>query len=69
MKTLTVNQMSSSVSGEMVDPIGCALGVAGMMLGFVGLGALTGGLSIAAVSAVVGYTGGLYSVVTTCQSV
>lgn len=33
----------------MKDAVGCAFGVAGMMFGFLGLGALSGGLSIAGV--------------------
>lgn len=68
MNILSLAQMETLTGGEMVDAVGCAFGVASMMLGFVSLGALTGGLSIAAVSAVVGYTGGLYSVVKGCQS-
>ncbi len=70
MKTLSSNQMEALTSGKkMVDPIGCALGVASMMVGFISLGALTGGLSFAAASAILSYGGGFYSVVTTCKTV
>lgn len=68
MKSLTINQMENCLGGKMRDAVGCAFGVAGMMFGFIGLGALSGGLSIAGIGAIVGYSGGLYSVITDCQS-
>ena len=68
MKSLAINQMENCLGGKMKDAVGCAFGVAGMMFGFIGLGALTGGLSIAGIGAVVSYSGGLYSVITSCQS-